>query len=280
LKEGLSVFELIQAIVLGLVQGATEFIPVSSSGHLVIVPWLLGWEKPSLLFDTVLHWGTLLAIALVFWRDFIAIIVASLRSIVQRSLADPNARLGWYIVVGSIPAAVTGLLLKDQIESLFASPRAAGGFLLVTAALLIGSEQLAKQIGRRKTTETMSWTDTIVIGLAQAIALAPGISRSGSTIAAGLARGMQREAAARFSFLLGTPAFLGAGLLALSDALATDAAEVTAQLPMMVVGFVVSALAGYAAIRFLLAYLRRRTLYVFAVYCILMAALVLTLSFF
>lgn len=273
-------FELIQAIVLGLVQGATEFIPVSSSGHLVIVPWLLGWEKPSLLFDTVLHWGTLLAIALVFWREFIAIIVASLRSLVSRSLADPNARLGWYIVVGSIPAALTGLLLKDQIEALFASPRAAGGFLFVTAALLIGSEQLAKQVGRRKTTESMTWPDTIVIGLMQAIALAPGISRSGSTIAAGLARGMQREAAARFSFLLGTPAFLGAGLLALSDALATNPAEVTAQLPMLAVGFVVSALAGYAAIRFLLAYLRSRTLYIFAIYCIAMATLVLALSFF
>jgi undecaprenyl-diphosphatase len=274
------VFELIQAIVLGLVQGATEFIPVSSSGHLVIVPWLLGWEHPSLLFDTVLHWGTLLAIALVFWRDFLAIIVAALRSIVQRSLADPNARLGWYIVVGSIPAALTGLLLKDQIEALFASPIAAGGFLLVTAALLIGSEQLARQSAWRKTAESLTWTDAIVIGLAQAIALAPGISRSGSTIAAGLARGMRRDAAARFSFLLGTPAFLGAGLLAIIDALAVDPTEVTAQLPMLAVGFLVSALSGYAAIRFLLAYLRSRTLYIFAIYCIVMATFVLALSFF
>ncbi|MBX3000468.1 MAG: undecaprenyl-diphosphatase UppP [Caldilineaceae bacterium] len=273
-------FELIQAIVLGLVQGATEFIPVSSSGHLVIVPWLLGWEKPSLLFDTVLHWGTLLAIALIFWRDFLNIIVASLRSIGERSLVDPNARLGWYIVAGSIPAALTGLLLKDQIEDLFASPTAAGAFLLVTAALLIGSEQLARQHHRRKTTDMLTWTDAIVIGLAQAIALAPGISRSGSTIAAGLARGVRREDAARFSFLLGTPAFLGAGLLALGDALASDPAVVAAQLPMLLVGFVFSALSGFVAIRFLLAYLRNRTLYVFAVYCILMAIVVLTLSFF
>jgi undecaprenyl-diphosphatase len=274
------VFELLQAIVLGLVQGATEFIPVSSSGHLVIVPWLLGWEKPSLLFSTVLHWGTLLAIALVFWRDFLNIIVASLRSIGQRSLADPNARLGWYIVAGSIPAALTGLLLKDQIEGLFASPAAAGGFLLVTAALLIGSEQLARQRHRRKTTDRLTWTDAIVIGLAQAIALAPGISRSGSTIAAGLARGVRREDAARFSFLLGTPAFLGAGLLELGDALAADPAVVAAQLPMLLVGFLFSALSGFVAIRFLLAYLRNRTLYVFAIYCILMAMVVLTLSFF
>lgn len=273
-------FELIQAIVLGLVQGATEFIPVSSSGHLVIVPWLLGWEKPSLLFDTVLHWGTLLAIVLVFWRDFLNILVASLRSIGQRSLADPNARLGWYIVVGSIPAALTGLLLKDQIEGLFASPAAAGGFLFVTAALLIGSEQLARQRHRRKTTDTLTWTDTIVIGLAQAIALAPGISRSGSTIAAGLARGVRREDAARFSFLLGTPAFLGAGLLELGDALATDPAVVAAQLPMLLVGFFFSALSGFVAIRFLLAYLRNRTLYIFAIYCILMGIVVLALSFF
>jgi undecaprenyl-diphosphatase len=274
------VFELLQAIVLGLVQGATEFIPVSSSGHLVIVPWLLGWEKPSLLFDTVLHWGTLLAIALVFWRDFLNIVVASLRSIGQRSLADPNARLGWYIVAGSIPAALTGLLLKDQIEGLFASPAAAGGFLLVTAALLIGSEQLARQRHRRKTADMLTWTDAIVIGLAQAIALAPGISRSGSTIAAGLARGVRREDAARFSFLLGTPAFLGAGLLELGDALATDSAVVAAQLPMLLVGFLFSALSGFVAIRFLLAYLRTRTLSIFAIYCILMAMVVLALSFF
>ena len=127
---------IIQAIVLGIIQGITEFMPISSDGHLVIVPWLLGWEDQSLLFDTVLHWGTLLSIVLVFWRDLLAIFVATLQSIVRRSLADPNARLGWFIVVGSIPAVVFGLLLQDFFEELSTSPLAAGCFLLVTAALL------------------------------------------------------------------------------------------------------------------------------------------------
>lgn len=267
-------------MVLGIVQGLTEFIPVSSSGHLVIVPWLLGWKSPGLLFDTVLHWGTLLAIFVFFWREFLLIIQASLRSLVQRSLADPNARLGWYIVVGSIPAATAGLLLKEFIEGLFASPVAAGGFLLVTALLLAGSEQLARHTKNWKTSASLTWRDAILIGLAQAVALAPGISRSGSTIAAGLARGLRREDAARYSFLLGTPAFLGAGLLQVGDAMATAPDLLAAQLPMLIVGFLFSALFGFLAIRFLLAYLRQRTLYGFAVYCTVVGVAVLLLGLF
>jgi undecaprenyl-diphosphatase len=274
------VFELLQAIVLGIVQGATEFIPVSSSGHLVIVPWLLGWERPGLLFDTVLHWGTLISIFIVFWRDLIDITGASIRSIFRRSLADPNARLGWYIVVGTIPAAGLGLLFSDFVEDLFHSPAAAGFFLLVTALLLAGSEQMAKRMQLRKTTQTLTWTDAVIIGLAQAAALAPGISRSGSTIAAGLARNINRESAARFSFLLGTPVFLGAGLLQVGKALATDPATLYAQIPILVVGLVVSAITGFLAIRFMLSYLRNHTLYLFAGYCAVVGLLVLLPSLF
>lgn len=271
-------FEYLQALTLGLIQGATEFLPVSSSGHLTIAPWLFGWPHSSLLFDTVVHWGTLLAIVIVFWRDFLRIARATLLSIVHRSLADVHARLGWFIVLGSIPAAVTGLLFKDFFEQLFSSAPAAGGFLLVTAGLLWGSEQLGRREGLHKTTEGITFWDAVLIGLAQAIALAPGISRSGSTIAAGLARGIQRETAARYSFLLGAPAFLGAGLLQLVDALAADPATVSDQLPLLIVGFVASAISGLLAIRFLLAYLRRRTLSVFAVYCAGLGALVILLS--
>ena len=267
-------FEIIQAIVLGFVQGATEFVPVSSSGHLVIVPWLLGWTSPSLLFDTVLHWGTLLSILLVFWRDLWDIFIATLLSLTRRSLADPMARLGWFIVVGSIPAVITGFLLKDPIEALFSDPLAAAGFLLVTALLLAGSEQIARRHTPTDTMTTMRWSQSIVIGLAQAIALAPGISRSGSTMAAGLSMGLRREDAARFSFLLGTPAFFGAGLLQLSDAMAVEPSAVAAQAPALIVGFLVSALVGYIAIRGLLAYLRRRSLNVFAVYCVVVALIV------
>ena len=263
-----------KAIVLGIVQGATEFIPVSSSGHLVIVPWLLGWESSSLLFDTVLHWGTLVSIAVIFWRDFWQMIVATLRSIATRSMADVYARLGWFIIVGSIPAAVTGLLFKDFFEGLFSSPTAAALFLLVTAMLLISAELLMRYADEFKGLEKMGWMDAIIIGLFQAIALAPGISRSGSTIAAGLARGIRRQDAARYSFLLGTPAFFGAGLLQLLDAIGETPEMLGAQVPTMAIGFLASAISGFIAIRFLLAYLRTRPLYPFAVYCILLSAFV------
>lgn len=269
--------EIFKAFVLGLVQGASEFLPISSSGHLVIVPWLLGWSPSSLLFDAVVHWGTLLAILAVFWRDFLTIARATFASIANRSLADVHARLGWFIVVGSVPAAVTGLLLKDPLEALYHTPQAAAGFLLVTAGLLAGSEWLTRHLRQRAGVADLTFGQSILIGLAQALALAPGISRSGTTIAAALALGLRREAAARYSFLLGTPVFLGAGLLQLSDMLATNPAAVQAELAGLAVGFVTSAVSGYAGIRLLLAYLRRNSLYPFALYCLLVGLLVLAL---
>ncbi|MCC6456343.1 MAG: undecaprenyl-diphosphatase UppP [Caldilineaceae bacterium] len=271
--------EIIQAIVLGIVQGLTEFIPVSSSGHLVLIPWLLGWERQSLLFDTVLHWGTLISIIAVFWRELWAIFLATLGSLARRSLADPHARLGWFIVVGSIPAAVTGVLFKDFFEALFGSPLTVGYCLLITAALLAGSEQLARRSRPTTTLTTMNWGQAIIIGLAQAVALAPGISRSGSTMAAGLATGLRRDEAARFSFLLGSPIFFGAALLQLLDTLAVDPGDVSAQLPALIIGMVVSAVVGYLAIRGLLAYLRSRSLYLFAAYCLIVGLLVIGLNF-
>jgi undecaprenyl-diphosphatase len=272
------VSDIIQAIVLGIVQGLTEFIPVSSSGHLVIVPWLLGWGHQSLLFDTILHWGTLLSIVAVFWRDLWAIFVATLASMVRGSLVDPNARLGWFIVVGSIPAAVMGLLFKDFFEALFNSPLTVGLCMLCTAAILAGSEQLAKRGIACDDLTTMHWRQAILIGLAQAIALAPGISRSGSTMATGLATGIRRDEAARFSFLLGAPVFFGAALLQLIDTLEVAPGDVTAQLPALLVGMAVSTVVGYLVIRWLLAYLRGHSLYIFAIYCLVMGLLVIWLS--
>lgn len=273
--------DLIQAIILGFIQGATEFIPISSSGHLVIAPWLFGWEKPSLLFDTMLHWGTLLAILVVFWRDFLAMIRAWFQSIARRSLADPDARIAWFIIVGTLPAVVAGLLFEDQLEAIFLNPRAVGFFLLVTAALLFFSEQMTQRhtlSGR--TLDQMTWRDAIVIGVAQAFALFPGVSRSGSTIAAGLTMGVRRDQSARFSFLLGTPAFLGAGLLQVVKVMGEDASGLTSALAPIVVGFIVSTVTGILAIRFLLNYLRNRTLYVFAAYCLVLGLLVIVLTTF
>lgn len=274
--------EIFQAIVLGIVQGLTEFIPVSSSGHLVIVPWLLGWDPPPLVFDTILHWGTLTAILLVFWRDFWDMIIAALRSIASRSLADPDARLAWLIVLASIPVVVIGLAFKDFFERLFvsedAAPLVAGVFLLVTAALLIGSELLARSMTEPRKLGGLRVSDAVIIGLAQAVALFPGISRSGSTIAAGLARRIRRDEAARFSFLMGAPVFFGAGLLQISETMAADGGQLSGHAPALVAGFLAAAITGVLAIRFLLNYLRTRSLYAFAIYCIVVGLAVIGLS--
>ena len=278
-------FELFKAFVLGLVQGASEFLPISSSGHLVIVPWLFGWPPSSLLFDTFVHMGTLLSIVVVFGRDFAAIILATLRSIgavlkagdLSPAMADLNARLGWFILLGSVPAAIIGLFLKDSLEQLYHTPQAAAAFLAVTALLLAASEWMSRNVGQRTSLAVLSLRQSFLIGLAQAFALAPGISRSGTTIAAGLAQGLRRESATRYSFLLGAPAFLGAGLLQGGSMLATNPAAVQAEIPALLVGFITSAVCGYAAIRLLLAYVRRNSLYLFSVYCLLISLAVLTL---
>ncbi|RMF31308.1 MAG: undecaprenyl-diphosphate phosphatase [Chloroflexi bacterium] len=253
---------ILQAILLGFLQGATEFIPVSSSGHLVLVPWLLGWAPPPLAFDTTVHWGTLVAVFAVFWRDLWGLLRAWLISLRRRSLADPQARLAWAILLGSLPAALAGVLLGDFFERLFGQPIAAASFLLITALILTVSER----VGRcRRPLWSIGGMDALLIGLAQAAAILPGISRSGATIATGLAREIEREAAARFSFLLSVPVILGAGLVKLLDL--AQAGSLAAQAPTLLVGFLVAALTGYLAIRWLLAFLQRRPLYVFALYC-------------
>jgi undecaprenyl-diphosphatase len=271
--------DFIQALILGFVQGMTEFIPVSSSAHLVLVPWAMGWASPGLAFDTILHWGTLLAVLGYFWGDWVRLIGGFIRSLVRRGpwsvtaggrLADPDARLAWWLILGSIPAAVLGYFFNDFFESLFGNPAAVGGFLLVTALILAISEMLGRRI---HDLSSVNLLDALLIGLAQAIAIAPGISRSGATIAAGLGRGLKRDDAARFSFLLGTPAILGAGLLQLVDMI--HEGSLLIQLPFLAVGFLAAAISGYLCIKFLLAYLRRGRLYVFAAYCALIGGAVL-----
>jgi len=252
----------LHAIVLGLLQGATEFLPISSSGHLVLVPWLLGWDASSLTFDTTVHLGTLVAVVVYFWRDIGRIVGGVLKTLRDRNLDDFYGRLGWLIVVGSIPAAAAGALLESFFERLFGTPALVSILLLVTGLILFASERASR---RTRALESVGWRDGILIGLAQAAAIAPGISRSGSTIAAGLALGIRREAAARFSFLLAMPVIFGAGVFKLKDAIAVgvSGAEVTA----LSLGFLAAALSGYACIHFLLSYLRRRSLYLFAGYC-------------
>ena len=255
----------IQAIILGFVQGATEFVPVSSSGHLVLVPWLLGWPAPGLVFDTMVHWGTLVAIVAYFWRDWWAVISAWVQGLVHRDWSDPNARLGWLLVIGSIPAAVLGFLLEDWFESLFGEPAWVSFFLLVTAAILAVSEWLSRSKRTRRVAD-LRWTDALIIGVGQAVAIAPGISRSGATMSAGLLLGLDRPAAARFSFMLAAPAILGAGLLQLVKLSSTP--DPLAQFPVLAAGFLAALITGYAAIWGLLRYLQRRKLTLFAIYCV------------
>ncbi len=279
---------IIQAILLGILQGATEFMPVSSSGHLVLVPWALGWPSPGLAFDTVLHLGTLLAVVSVLWRDLIGLIagwLATLNAALSRIGHAPGqakpvtpeqssqARVAWWVILATIPAGVMGLLWQDQFEALFGSPRWVALFLLLTGVWLVIAERLGRRV---KQVEQLTLWEALFIGLAQGCAIAPGISRSGATIGAGLLAGLKRESAARFSFLLSIPIILAAGLLQAIKLL--GAGDAGATIVPLAAGFVAAFVSGTLCIRWLLAEVRRRSLTVFAVYCWIagMVALVLT----
>jgi undecaprenyl-diphosphatase len=263
-----------EALVLGIVQGATEYVPVSSSGHLVLVPWLLGWPAPNFAYYVLVQWGTLVAVLIYFWREIAALTVAFVRGLVERKpLGTAEARLAWLILAATIPAAVLGLLFKDYFEETFSSEIAAAVQLIITGLILAASERVGR---RTRKLDGLTWLDALIIGIAQAISILPGISRSGATIAGGLVRDLEREAAARFSFLLSIPALLGAGLIALPDL--ADSGDLSTTLTAIVVGFVASAITGYVCIYGLLAYLRRRPLYVFAVYCWLFGGLCLLVA--
>ncbi len=258
-------------MVLGIVQGATEFLPVSSSGHLVLVPAALGWASPPLVFDTTVHLATLLALLAVFWRDFVELLVGWWRGLWSgRPLGTPAARLAWWVILGTVPAALAGVFLANIFESLFANPRAVGVFLLLTAALLV----LADVFGQRRRELTgMVWLDGLLVGIGQAAAIAPGLSRSGTTIAVGMYRGLTRPAATRFSFILAAPIIAGAGISQLIELAGRGAMPIGAL--EFIVGFLAAAVCGYAAIRLFLGYVRRRPLYPFAIYCVVIGALAL-----
>ena len=259
---------LFQAFVLGIVQGLTEYLPVSSSAHLVLVPWALGWEfdpDAAFLFDVLVQMGTLVAVVAYFWKDLVQMVRATLQALFQRKVTDdPYVRLACWIVLGTLPAVAAGVALKDVVEAAFASPMATSGFLLVTAALLFVAERIGKRL---RPLESATWKDAVWIGLAQALALFPGLSRSGATISAGLVRDLDRHSAARFSFLLSIPVMIGAGLLALGDLAALPSAASYA--PAVLVGFASAAVVGYASIRWLLGFVTRHSLAAFSAYCAL-----------
>ncbi len=268
---------LLQAIVLGVVQGGTEFLPISSSAHLVLVPWALGWqidEAFTFPFDVLVQWGTLLAVITYFRDDLWAIVKGALAALGRgRPLSNPEARLAWLLLLSSLPAALLGLLTKPLVEASLRSPRAVALFLLGTALLLLLGEGLGKRTSRL---EDVGWRDAVWIGLAQALSLFPGISRSGATIAGGLLRDLRRADAARFSFLMAVPVMFGAGIVALMDLFSQPA--LMAQLGALLTGFLTATFVGYLAIAWLLSYLKRGSLRGFAVYCVAVGVLGLILS--
>lgn len=271
--------DIIQAIIMGMVQGLTEFLPISSSAHLVIVPELMG-VKSSLAFDTILHVGTLVAVVGYFWSDILAMIKAFVSSLLdlfrgnfKEGLKDDEfKRLAWLIIIGSIPTGLMGIFLKDQFESLFSSTVAVGFFLIITGLILWGSERMPK--GEKEVKE-LSFKDGILAGVAQGCAIAPGISRSGATIATGLFLGFDRKLAARFSFLLSIPAILGAALIQVKDITSMDTG-----LTVLIAGFISATIFGYLAIKFLIGYIQKHSLMVFAYYCWIVGALTLGISLF
>ncbi len=269
---------LLQSIVLGIIQGLTEFLPISSSAHLVITPYLLGWKFPAqdgFIFDVLVQLGTLVAVILYFREDLYHIIRAVLEGLIRRQpLAESESRLGWFLVLATIPATVAGVLFKDLVENAFASPLAAGLFLLGTALLLVLAEWLGK---RQRKMDNLTWLDALVVGLFQAVSLLPGISRSGATISGGMLRNLERPTAARFSFLMMVPVMIGAGGVAVVDLIQSSTAS--GQIPTLLAGFVVAAIVGYFSIRWLLSYLARRPLYLFAIYCLVVSLVVVLVSF-
>jgi undecaprenyl-diphosphatase len=261
---------LLEAILIGLIQGVTEFLPISSDGHLVLIPAIFNLAQPDLVLIGLVHAGTLLAIVTYFARDLWTIGRAVLAGVVERRpLADANSRLGWFMVLGSLPAIVVGLALKDFFERQFQSPTAAAAGLLVTAGFLVAGELLRRG---SKTIERLAAVDVLFIGSFQVLALLPGVSRSGTTIAAGLWRGLDRQTAARFSFLVGLPAIAGAGLLAIIEIFS---AQGTLPYTHYLAAFVTSAVVGYLCIAFLISWLKRHSLYPFAVYCAVVGLLYL-----
>ena len=267
--------QLIQAVVLGIVQGLTEFLPVSSSGHLIIVPALFGWHDPfidSLAFSVMLHIATLLALLVYFREDLLRLVPAGLAAIRDRSLGDdPDRRLAWLLAVATIPAVIAGVLLNDAIETAFRQPRLVAVTLVIGAAILFLADRLGSHSRR---VESISFPLAFGIGAAQALALVPGVSRSGISISAGLFAGLDRESAARFAFLMATPITAGAGLWELRKVV-TGVAGVDIPIVPLLAGMLAALIAGLLAIAVLLRYLRTHGVGVFVAYRLALAALVL-----
>jgi len=276
---------IIQAIILGIVQGLTEFLPVSSSAHLVLLPYLAGWNLDqgfTFVFDVLVQLGTLAAVIFYFRKDLLAIIKAWVQGIkLRKPMAEENSRLGWYLILATIPAGLAGLLLKDKVEAAFANPVLTAVFLFCTAILLTGAEVLHRRLeraGKAKSLSGMKAADAIVVGLFQAISIFPGISRSGATISGGILGKLDRQSAAKFAFLMSIPIMLAAGILGVKDLL--EVPNLGQMAGLVVIGFILAGVVGYLVIRWFIGYLRGKSLLPFAAYCAILALVVVAFTYF
>ncbi|MBC8509911.1 MAG: undecaprenyl-diphosphatase UppP [Anaerolineales bacterium] len=259
---------ILQSIILGIVQGATEFLPISSSGHLVLIPHLFGWHIPDqdkFVFDVLIQVATLIAVVVYFWDDLFTITKSFFQGIVKgQPFGNPNAQMGWLLGLATVPAGVAYLLFANTFENAFANPLATSLFLFGTALLLLIAEWAGK---RDKDFEGITWVDAIIIGFFQILAIFPGISRSGSTITGGMTRNLDRKSAARFSFLISFPVMMAAGLIGVIKLIQLP--DSSGQLIVFIPGFITAAIVGYISIRWLLRFLTQRPLYIFAMYCVI-----------
>jgi undecaprenyl-diphosphatase len=278
------VIQYYQAVILGLLQGFSELFPISSLGHSVILPKVLGWniqqnDKFFLNFLVATHLATALVLLGFFWRDWVRIVKGLFRSLRDRQIApdDSDARLGWLLVVGTIPAGLIGLVLEHSLRDLFKSAEAAAVFLLLNGFMLYGAERLRRRPPRPGDgagdsdvrIAKLSWRQAIAVGMAQALALIPGFSRSGATMGGGLLVGLSNEDAARYSFLLATPIIGAAAVLKLPELLGKSGHVIGTAL----VGAACAAVTAYLSVRFLLKYFETNTLTPFAVYCVIVGTL-------
>lgn len=268
-----------QSILLGIIQGASEFLPISSSGHLVLAPYLFGWyiqPREAYIFDVLIQVATLSAVILYYWKDLVSILKIFLQNLFSGTpFKDPESRLGWFLLLSTIPAGLAAILFKETLENAFSNPKFAAVFLLVTSVLLLLGELIGKRL---RDLSSITWFDSLLIGLFQVLALFPGISRSGSTITGGLVRNFDRESSARYSFLMAVPVMAAAGVLAVYDLVQSPL--LLTNIPVYLAGFLTAAIVGYLAIRWFIAYLSRQSLYVFSGYCALVGLIFLAMMTF
>jgi undecaprenyl-diphosphatase len=261
-----------QSFILGIIQGLTEFIPVSSTAHLLITQKLLNIPASDAMFSflVIVQLGTIVSLIVFYWKDLLGLV----KAFFAKPFSTQENKLAWYIVIATIPALLAGYLLKDAVEALFKQPMLEASIRLFSAAILLTlAEWLTK---KSRNLDSMTWLDALIVGLFQIVAVFPGASRSGSTISGGMFRGFDRPSAARFAFLMSVPVMLAAGGYQMLDVIKMP--NLSEFLPLLAVGFVTAAIVGWFAIKWLIDYLSKRSLYVFAIYCAVVGAIVFVLK--